>query len=192
VGQFNLYRRLFGFLGCGLSAMSIFSSLGSYRPGLQRKFSLPWVEVNGRKRTYATLDVRSALPGLFRSKSLTHRTTPTNPLANPSTRAGRPVCQISLAAAALRHHFFQLFLFTNPSQAYNPPNEVLHETSTGTGTAREEQTQTACEAVSPLDEPCNEAAIFFCDNCERWFCIAHARMKSGTPADRTRRRSGEG
>jgi hypothetical protein len=39
---------------------------------------------------------------------------------------------------------------------------------------REEQTQTACEAVSPLDEPCNEAATFFCDNCGRWFCVAHA------------------
>jgi hypothetical protein len=25
-----------------------------------------------------------------------------------------------------------------------------------------------------LDEPCNEAATFFCDNCERWFCAAHA------------------
>jgi hypothetical protein len=39
----------------------------------------------------------------------------------------------------------------------------------------EGQTQTACEAVSPLDEPCNEAASVFCDRCERWFCSAHAQ-----------------
>jgi len=38
---------------------------------------------------------------------------------------------------------------------------------------REEQPQSACEAVSSLDEPCNEAASVFCDRCERWFCAAH-------------------
>ncbi|HLZ13203.1 MAG TPA: hypothetical protein VKP58_11510 [Candidatus Acidoferrum sp.] len=41
--------------------------------------------------------------------------------------------------------------------------------------SRHEQTRTACEAVSLLDEPCNEAASVFCDNCERWFCAAHAQ-----------------
>lgn len=33
----------------------------------------------------------------------------------------------------------------------------------------------SCEAVSRLDEPCNEAASVFCDRCERWFCTAHAQ-----------------
>ncbi len=32
----------------------------------------------------------------------------------------------------------------------------------------------SCEAVSHLDEPCNESASVFCDKCERWFCAAHA------------------
>ncbi|HLK05772.1 MAG TPA: hypothetical protein VKT53_15145 [Candidatus Acidoferrum sp.] len=38
---------------------------------------------------------------------------------------------------------------------------------------REEQTQTACEGVSSMDEPCNETATVFCDRCERSFCAAH-------------------
>jgi hypothetical protein len=38
---------------------------------------------------------------------------------------------------------------------------------------KEELTQTACEAVSSLDEPCNEAATIFCGRCERLFCAAH-------------------
>jgi len=45
-----------------------------------------------------------------------------------------------------------------------PAREPLHE--------RKEQQ--ACEGVSFLDEPCNEAASVFCDRCERWFCAAHA------------------
>jgi hypothetical protein len=24
-----------------------------------------------------------------------------------------------------------------------------------------------------MDEPCDETATVFCDNCERWFCAAH-------------------
>jgi len=32
----------------------------------------------------------------------------------------------------------------------------------------------SCEGVSRLDEPCNESAVVFCDECERWFCSAHA------------------
>ncbi|MBS1865537.1 MAG: hypothetical protein JSS69_06415 [Acidobacteria bacterium] len=44
-----------------------------------------------------------------------------------------------------------------------PAREPLHE----------EQPQSACQAVSPMDEPCDETAIAFCDRCERWFCIAH-------------------
>ena len=32
----------------------------------------------------------------------------------------------------------------------------------------------SCDAVSPLDEPCNQSAEIFCDTCERWFCAAHA------------------
>jgi len=36
------------------------------------------------------------------------------------------------------------------------------------------KTQPSCEAVSRLDEPCNQKASVFCDRCERWFCAAHA------------------
>jgi hypothetical protein len=31
-----------------------------------------------------------------------------------------------------------------------------------------------CEGVSRLDEPCNEPPAIFCDQCDRWFCAAHA------------------
>jgi hypothetical protein len=31
----------------------------------------------------------------------------------------------------------------------------------------------SCEAVSHLDEPCNESAAIFCDMCGRRFCAAH-------------------
>jgi hypothetical protein len=34
--------------------------------------------------------------------------------------------------------------------------------------------QPSCEGVSRLDEPCNESAAIFCDQCDRWFCPAHA------------------
>jgi len=32
----------------------------------------------------------------------------------------------------------------------------------------------SCEGVSRLDEPCNQSAEIFCDQCDRWFCAAHA------------------
>jgi len=35
--------------------------------------------------------------------------------------------------------------------------------------------QSSCQAISHLDEPCNQAASIFCDRCERWFCAAHAQ-----------------
>ncbi|GAC1637279.1 MAG: hypothetical protein NVS9B14_17100 [Candidatus Acidiferrum sp.] len=38
---------------------------------------------------------------------------------------------------------------------------------------QKEKPQTACQAVSSMDEPCDEAASVFCDRCERWFCAAH-------------------
>jgi len=38
-----------------------------------------------------------------------------------------------------------------------------------------EETKPSCEAVSRLDEPCNQSAAIFCDRCERWFCAAHAQ-----------------
>ena len=44
--------------------------------------------------------------------------------------------------------------------------------------AREHQdvkTQLGCEAVSHLDEPCNQPASLFCDQCDRWFCAAHVQ-----------------
>jgi hypothetical protein len=36
-----------------------------------------------------------------------------------------------------------------------------------------EEVKPSCEAVSRLDEPCNQSATIFCDKCERWFCAAH-------------------
>jgi hypothetical protein len=32
----------------------------------------------------------------------------------------------------------------------------------------------ACQAVSPMDEPCNSSATFHCGICGRWFCAVHA------------------
>jgi hypothetical protein len=32
----------------------------------------------------------------------------------------------------------------------------------------------SCQAVSPLDEPCDSAATFHCGICGRWFCAVHA------------------
>jgi hypothetical protein len=36
-----------------------------------------------------------------------------------------------------------------------------------------EEAKPSCEAVSRMDEPCNQSAVIFCDKCERWFCAAH-------------------
>jgi len=36
-----------------------------------------------------------------------------------------------------------------------------------------EEAKPSCEAVSRLDEPCNQSAAVFCDKCERWFCAEH-------------------
>ena len=33
----------------------------------------------------------------------------------------------------------------------------------------------SCQAVSPMDEPCDSTATFHCANCGRWFCAAHAQ-----------------
>jgi hypothetical protein len=44
--------------------------------------------------------------------------------------------------------------------------------------ARESQTLKAkpgCEALSHLDEYCHQPAFIFCDQCDRWFCAAHAQ-----------------
>jgi hypothetical protein len=32
----------------------------------------------------------------------------------------------------------------------------------------------SCQAVSPMDEPCDSAATFHCGVCGRWFCAVHA------------------
>jgi len=32
----------------------------------------------------------------------------------------------------------------------------------------------SCQAVSPMDEPCDSAATFHCGICGRWFCGIHA------------------
>jgi len=36
-----------------------------------------------------------------------------------------------------------------------------------------EEAKPSCEAISQLDEPCNQSAENFCDKCQRWFCAAH-------------------
>jgi hypothetical protein len=35
-----------------------------------------------------------------------------------------------------------------------------------------------CQAVSPLDEPCDSNATFHCELCGRWFCENHAEDES--------------
>lgn len=35
-----------------------------------------------------------------------------------------------------------------------------------------------CQAVSPIDEPCDATATFHCEICGRWFCAAHAEDES--------------
>jgi hypothetical protein len=39
----------------------------------------------------------------------------------------------------------------------------------------DQQPKPSCEAISHLDEPCNESAVVLCDKCDRWFCAAHAQ-----------------
>jgi len=36
----------------------------------------------------------------------------------------------------------------------------------------------SCQAVSPMDEPCDSTATFHCGLCGRWFCPAHAQDES--------------
>jgi len=31
----------------------------------------------------------------------------------------------------------------------------------------------SCQAVSPIDEPCDSAATFHCGICGQWFCAVH-------------------
>ena len=31
-----------------------------------------------------------------------------------------------------------------------------------------------CQAVSPMDEPCDARATYHCERCGRWFCAVHA------------------
>ena len=31
-----------------------------------------------------------------------------------------------------------------------------------------------CQAVSPMDEPCDDRATYHCATCGRWLCAAHA------------------
>lgn len=31
-----------------------------------------------------------------------------------------------------------------------------------------------CQAVSPMDDPCNAKATYHCDICGLWFCAEHA------------------
>lgn len=34
--------------------------------------------------------------------------------------------------------------------------------------------QLTCQAVSPLDEPCDATATHHCEICGQWFCSGHA------------------
>ena len=35
-----------------------------------------------------------------------------------------------------------------------------------------------CQAVSPMDDPCNDLAGFYCERCGQWFCEVHADDES--------------
>jgi hypothetical protein len=35
-----------------------------------------------------------------------------------------------------------------------------------------------CQAVSPMDEPCDATATIHCGICGRWFCAIHAEDES--------------
>ncbi len=34
--------------------------------------------------------------------------------------------------------------------------------------------QWTCQAVSPMDEPCDASANYHCEICGQWFCANHA------------------
>ena len=36
----------------------------------------------------------------------------------------------------------------------------------------------ACQAVSPMDDPCDSSASFYCAKCGQWFCQVHADDES--------------
>lgn len=31
-----------------------------------------------------------------------------------------------------------------------------------------------CQAVSPMDDPCDSLATYYCEKCGQWFCAVHA------------------
>jgi len=35
-----------------------------------------------------------------------------------------------------------------------------------------------CQAVSPMDDPCNGLARLYCERCGQWFCEVHADDES--------------
>jgi hypothetical protein len=35
-----------------------------------------------------------------------------------------------------------------------------------------------CQAVSPMDEPCDSSAGYHCGICGQWFCAIHAQDES--------------
>ena len=35
-----------------------------------------------------------------------------------------------------------------------------------------------CQAVSPMDDPWNDLAGFYCERCGQWFCEVHADDES--------------
>ena len=157
--------------------MSFLSFLGEVA-GLacQKTFPFRWMRSERGKRNVRDARTCEAPAGSF-SQQKPNTPRPPRQILQPidSTLAGRRVCNISLAAAALRHHFFRFFpLHKSIARRTIRKTRCCMKPQPAREPLRERQTQTACEAVSPLDEPCNEAAIFFCDNCERWFCVAHA------------------
>jgi len=34
--------------------------------------------------------------------------------------------------------------------------------------------QRTCQAVSPMDDPCDSSASLHCEKCGQWFCEVHA------------------
>jgi hypothetical protein len=50
-----------------------------------------------------------------------------------------------------------------------------------------------CQAVSPIDEPCDAPASYRCESCGRWFCEAHAEDEAWHPCSlQDREEGGEG
>src|SRR5229473_1501882 len=126
----------------GRPAMSFSSFLGEVA-GLACQKTFPFRWTRSEQEEENVRDARTCEAPcrvFFRSKSLTHRTHPDK----SSSQSTQPAPDGRFATSRLqRPPYVTIFFPAFPSsqihrKAYNPPNEVLHETSTGTGTASRE------------------------------------------------------